>query len=47
MFRMRRRNIDKLIIIIYVVDLSTFNKFSSLTFNDDSNLFEKNKYVYV
>ena len=44
---MRRRNIDKLIIIIYVVDLSTFNKFLSSTFNDDSNLFEKDKHAHV
>ena len=47
MSRMRRRNIDKLIIIIYVVDLSIFNEFSSSTFNDDLNLFKKNKNAYV
>ena len=44
---MRRRNIDKLIIIIYVIDLSKFNEFSSSTFNDDLNLFEKDKHTYV
>ena len=47
MSRMRRRNIDRLIIIIYAVDLLTFNEFFSSTFNDDSNLFEKNKHVHV
>ena len=44
---MRRRNIDRLIIIIYIVDLSTFNELFSSIFNDDLNLFQKNKHVYV
>ena len=47
MSRMRRRNIDKLIIIIYVVDLSTFNEFFSSIYNDDLNLFEKERHAHV
>ena len=47
MFRMRRPNIDKLIIIIYVVDLTIFNEFSSSIYNDDLNLFEKEKHAHV
>ena len=47
MFRMRRRNINKLIIIIYVVDLSTFNESSSSIYNDDLNLFEKERHAHV
>ena len=47
MSRMRRRNIDRLIIIIYVVDLLIFNEFSSSILNDNSNLFKKDKHTHV
>ena len=47
MFRMRRCNINKLIIIIYVVNLLTFNKFFSSIHNNNLNLFEKEKHAHI